>query len=110
MAIGFQPQYMAAADVTFQQRVSAALAAVAVTVYGEPTTTNGHASRAAYALQIVQEPPLSMVTINQFGTSQPDKLVFAWARLLASQGIDGSSTDTQIQAQMLNDWNAMAGV
>lgn len=110
MAADFLGQYAAASDLRFQQRVSAALAAVAVTVYSEPPATTGHAVRAAYALQVVQNPPLSMVTVNSQGVMAPDRVVYAWSRLLASQGLDGTATDAAIQAQILADFNAMAGV
>ena len=50
-----------------------------------------------------------MVTTNQFGTTAPDKFVVAWARLLASQSFDESSSDAAIRAQIATDWNAMAG-
>jgi hypothetical protein len=109
MAADLQGQFAAGANVNFQQRVAAAMRAVAVTVYTENPTTTGHAARAAYALQVVQNPPLGMVTTNQFGTTDPDKLVYAWASLLASQGLDNGSTDAAIQAQIAADWNAMAG-
>ncbi len=110
MAQDFQGQFTAASNVNFQQRVAAALRAVAVIVYSEINTTPGHAVRAAYALQVVQNPPVGMVTTNQFGTTSPDKLVYAWASLLAAQGLDGGATDAAIQAQIAGDWNAMAGV
>lgn len=109
MATGLQAQFAAAADVTFQQRVAAALAVVAVQVYTESPQPANHAARAAYAVQVVTNPPLSMVLVNQYGISEADKIVYAWARLLASQGFDGASTDAQIQTQIGNDWNALAG-
>lgn len=109
MAAGFQGQFAAAVDLNFQQRVASALAVVAVQVYTETPPPTNHAARANYAVQVIQNPPLSMVTINGYGTSQPDKTIYAWARLLASQGFDSSATDAAIQAQISTDWNAMAG-
>ena len=110
MASDFQGQFTAASNPNFQQRVAAALRAAAVAVYTEPTATTGHVTRAAYALQVVQNPPLSMITTNAFGVTAPDKTVYAWAALLAAQGLDNSATDAAIQAQIAGDWNAMAGV
>ena len=107
--MAFIDQFDAAADLTFQRRVAAALAVVAVQVYAESPPPANHAARAAYAVSVVTNPPLSMVTINTYGTSQPDRTVYGWARLLASQGLDGSSTDSAIQTQIAGDWNAMAG-
>ena len=109
MAIGLQAQFVAAADTTFQQRVAAALAVVAVQVYTETPQPANHPARASYAVSVITNPPLSMVLINQYGTGEADKTVYAWARLLASQGMDGTSTDAQIETQISNDWNAMAG-
>lgn len=102
-------QFAAAADLSFQQKVAAALAVVAVQVYTETPQPTNHAARASYAVQIVNNPPLSMVTVNAYGTSQPDKTVYGVARLLASQGLSDTSTDAAIQTQIANDWNALAG-
>jgi hypothetical protein len=109
MATGLQNQFAAASDVTFQQRVAAALAVVAVQVYTETPQPANHPARAAYAVQLINNPPLSMVQINQFGTSEADKTVYAWTRLLASQGLDNATaSDGQIETQISNDFNAMA--
>lgn len=103
-------QFGAASSVDFQRRVAAALWAGAITVYTELNTTPGHAARAAYALQVVQNPPLGMVTINAAGITAPDKLVYAWTVILAAQGLDNSAADAAISAAVLAGWNAMAGV
>ena len=110
MASDLQGQFSAASNINFQQRVSAALAVVAVQVYVEDPATPGHAVRKTYSLEVIKNPPLSMISTNQFGTATPDLLVYAWSRLLATQGLDNSATDAQIQTQVANDWNAMAGV
>src|SRR5689334_4568852 len=72
MANDLLGQFHATSDNTFQQRVSAAIAVVAVQVYTETPPPANHAARAAYAVQVITNPPLSMVSINNFGTSQPD--------------------------------------
>jgi hypothetical protein len=110
MASDFQGQFTAAASLNFQQRVAAALRAAAIQVYGENAATPGHAARAAYALKVVQNAPVSMVRTNRFSGADPDLLVYAWASLLAAQGFDSSSSDAAIEAQIVEDWNAMAGV
>jgi len=102
-------QYAAAKDPSFQQRVSSAIAVVAVQVYTENPATAGHTARAAYAVSVITNPPLSMVAVNGLGVSQPDKTVFGIARLLASQGIDNTATDAVIENQISGDWNALAG-
>jgi len=50
-----------------------------------------------------------MVTINSQGVTQPDQRVYAVARLLTTQGLDGSSTDAQITSGVAAVWNALAG-
>jgi cell division septation protein DedD len=110
MAADFKTQYLVAADPAFQQRVSSAVAIVAVGVYIENPATTGHAARAAYAVSVIVNPPLAMVTVNELGISQPDRTVFGVARLLAAQGLDNNSSDAAIQAQLQGDWNALAGV
>lgn len=109
MAADLASQFLAASDVAFQRRVASALAIVAVQIYTENPATPLHAARAAYAVSVVTNAPVSMVTINQFGTTGLDKLVYAWTRLLAAQGLDNSAPDATIQTQVGNDWNAMAG-
>jgi hypothetical protein len=102
-------QFQATDDKTFQQRVSAAIAVVALQVYTESPQPTNHAARAAYAVQVILNPPLSMVSLNSFGTSQPDKTVYGITRLLASEGLDNSATDAQIETAISNAWNALAG-
>jgi|SRR6185437_3026006 len=109
MASDLQGQWSAAANANFQQRVASALAVVAVQVYTETPPPANHATRAAYAVKVITEPPLSMVTINAFGVTSPDQRVFAVARLLASQGLDNSASDAAITAQIAADWNALSG-
>lgn len=105
----FQSQYVAAANPNFQQRVSSALATVAVTIYGEANPPANHPARAAYAVVVITDAPVSMVTTNASGTLTPDKRVYAVARLLAAQGLDNSASDQAILAQIAADWNALAG-
>jgi hypothetical protein len=109
MAVGLRARYDVAADTDFQKKVAQALAETAVVVYAEAPATPGHALRAAYAVLVVTDPPLSMVTNGAGGVTQPDKRTFAVARLLTTQGIDGSSTDAQITAAVATVWNALAG-
>lgn len=109
MATGFLNRFAVAADPIFQQRVAQALVEAAVTIYSETPQPTNHAARAAYAVQVATDPPLSMVANGADGVTQPDKRTFAVARLITTQGIDGSSTDAQIQAAVANVWNALAG-
>ena len=109
MPADFQGQYAAAANINFQQRIAAALRAAAITVYNENPATPGHAARTAYAVKVAQSPPLAMLTPNQFGSTSPDELVLSWAFLLAAEGLDNSSSDATITAQIAAAWSAMAG-
>jgi hypothetical protein len=109
MAVGLRARYDVAADGDFQKKVAQALVETAVTIYNELNTTQGHAARAAYAVLVATDPPLSMVTNGAGGVMQPDKRTFAVARLLTTQGIDLSSTDAQITAAVATVWNALAG-
>jgi hypothetical protein len=109
MATGLQARFSVAADTVFQQRVAQAMVEVAVTIYGETPAPANHAARAAYAVLVSTDPPLSMVTNGASGITQPDKRTFAVARLITTQGIDGTSTDAQINAAVASVWNALAG-
>lgn len=107
MATGLQARYQAATDPLFLQRVAQALIETAVTVYaGESVKTS---QRALYATLVATDPPLSMVSINAQGVSEPDRRVYAVARLLTTQGLDGTSTDAQITSGVGTVWNALAG-
>lgn len=109
MAAGLRARFDAAASSDFQKLVAQALVETAVTVYNETPPPTNHALRATYAVLVATDPPLSMVTVNTNGVMQPDKRVFAVARLLTTLGIDGSSTDAAISAGVAQVWNALAG-
>ena len=107
MAIGLIARFDAASDLTFQKRVSEAVAEAAVSIYFELTTTPGHAARAAYATIILNDPPLALVFNGQ--PIQSAKRTYAFALALATQGLDATSTDAQIATGMGAVWNALAG-
>lgn len=109
MATGLRGRYDAGVDLEFHKRVAQALIETAVTVYGEPPATAGHAARAAYAVLVATDPPLSMITNGAGGVTQPDKRAFAVARILTTQGIDIASSDAQITSGVASVWNALAG-
>jgi hypothetical protein len=109
MAVGLRARYDVAADVDFQKKVAQGLAETAVIVYSETNPPANHPARAAYAVLVITDPPLSMVENGAGGVTQPDKRVFAVARLLTTQGIDLVSTDAQITAAIATVWNALAG-
>jgi len=109
MAVGLRSRFDVAADVDFQKRVAQALAETAVAIYGEANPPANHPARAAYAVVVITDPPLAMVANGADGVMQPDKRVFAVARLLTTQGIDSTSTDAAINAAVATVWNALAG-
>lgn len=109
MAVGLLARYAVAADPDFLKRVSQALAEEAVAIYSEANPPANHPARAAYAVLVATDAPISMVTVNATGTMSPDKRVFGVARLLTTLGIDGTSTDAQITAAVATVWNALAG-
>jgi hypothetical protein len=109
MAAGLRARYDVATDWDYLKRVAQALVESAVTIYGEVNTTPGHAARAAYAVLVATDPPVSMITNGSGGVVQPDKRVFGVARLLTTQGLDNTSTDAQLTAGVATVWNALAG-
>jgi hypothetical protein len=109
MAAGLRARFDVAADVDFQRKVAQAIAETAVVVYNEANPPANHPTRAAYAVLVITDPPIAMVTTTADGIMQPDKRTFAVARLLTTQGIDLTSTDAQIAAAVATVWNALAG-
>lgn len=95
MAASFILQYQAAtSDQTFIQRVQMGMLQTANNMSTEPTSTANHANRMSL-----------MKTVS----SDPATWAPKFALLIASEGIDNTSTDTAIQSQISNSWNAMAG-
>jgi hypothetical protein len=108
MAADLLGQFNAAADQNFQRRVAAALAQAALTVYTESPQPTNHAARAAYAVTVITDPPVNMIS-DPNPVRQPDKRSFAVARLLAAEGLDDTASDSQILTAIANAWNALAG-
>lgn len=109
MATGLRARYDAAANPDFLKVVAQALVEAAVTIYNESPQPANHAARAAYAVLVATDPPISMISINAQGLGEPDRRVYAVARLLTTQGIDVTSTDAQITTGVGTVWNALAG-
>lgn len=88
---------------------TAAIGAASITVVWTPARTHfvgevvtppslaNHALRAAFASRILQSP----AAMDQWAN------IFAW--VLASQGIDKTSTDSAILTGVANAWNLLAG-
>ena len=107
MATGLDARFAAAEDFDFQKRVAEAMAEAAVAIYYEATTVTGHAARAAYASTVLNDPPL---TLTWNGTPiQPARRPYSFALALVTQGIDETSTDTDIANGIASVWKALAG-
>lgn len=88
-------QYGAATgDVTFIERVQMAMLATANNLNAEAGATANHANRMALMKAV---------------TNAPVQYAPLFAFLIAAQGIDGTSTDANIQSMISTTWNSMAG-
>lgn len=94
MAATLMGQYQAVTQ-DFIAKVKVGLLAEAMVISNESTSTPNHANRAALMKLVAQNP-------DQYATTV--------AFLLASQGIDNTSTDAAIATAIHNVWNALAGV
>jgi len=90
-------QYAAATgDVTFIQKVEMAMLAYAQsTVVGELNTVTNHVNR---------------VALMKAATNNPSLYAPLFAFICASQGVDTTSTDVNINNSVAACWNAVAGV
>lgn len=109
MATGLLNQFAAGADFTFQKRVAQGLASVAVSVYTESPQPANHPARAAYAVLVITDPPMALIVNGNDGIMQADRRAYAVARLLAAQGLDNSSLDSDITTAINGAWDALAG-
>ena len=94
MAATFVAQFQAATDQVFVQRVEMGMLQTANNLSSEASGTANHANRMALMKAV---------------TNAPSMWAPMFAMLIASAGIDGNSTDAQIQAQISSSWNAMSG-
>lgn len=78
----------------FRARVIMAATTAALAISSETSTTPDHANRVALAKQVL---------------NAPDNFTYAFAQALASQSIDDTSTDAQINVGVASVWNGMAG-
>ncbi|MDQ6919097.1 MAG: hypothetical protein M3Z98_07030 [Candidatus Dormibacteraeota bacterium] len=79
----------------FQQRVSIAMTAAAISISNEAAGTTNHANRVVLAKGVLQ---------------RPGDFTVAFTQALASQGLDFNSDDAAISAEMGVVWDAIAGV
>jgi hypothetical protein len=91
---GPQPDPASVAARQFQCRVAVAVAQAAINVSTEAGTVTDHANRAAFAKDALQN---------------TGKYTGAFAIALASEGIDNTSTDVQINNMVAAVWNGFSG-
>src|SRR5260370_382602 len=77
---------------TFRDRISIAATAAAIAIANEALATVNHANRVALAKLVADSPGL---------------WVYPFAQSLASQGLDHSATDAQINAGVSTVWNTL---
>lgn len=93
----------------FMERVQAMMAKVAVDILSEPGTTAYHSQRASYAQRVLASPATAM---NQAGT-----MVVMSTNVIAFTVYDEATKkstcpipDLDLQSQIMNLWNALAGI
>lgn len=79
----------------FRHRVSMAATAAPIAIASEATATPHHTNRVALAKQVAASP----ITWE-----------YSFAQALASQALDETSTDAQINTGIATVWNTLAGV
>lgn len=96
-------------NLEFMERVQAMLAKTAVDVLAEQSNTPYHAYRAQYAQQVIRGPQLS--------AQQGATVVVMGVNVIAATTYDEqtktsscSILDIDLQSQVMNLWNALAGI
>ena len=96
MATGLLAQYQAAVNnADFDNRITMAICAAAQAIAAEATTVIDHTNRVALAKAVALAPA---------------SYTRAFALMLAAQGIDNGSLDSDITNMVSAVWNTLAGV
>lgn len=112
-------QQALASDTRFQLRLQNALSKVAWEVLEEPTSTPFHAQRVAYAQRVTNSSPSAMAATGPSMVAQqlapsfvnrPNVFNFETSYNFTVGGVVTTSGDLDIEAQLHNDWNMLAGV
>lgn len=113
MAVEVSTQQMALTRDTgpagFMERVQAMLAKVAVDILSEPGGTPHHDMRAVYAQRVIQSPPAAAhqgATIVVMGIN----VVLATTYDEMTKTSTCTILDIDLQSQIMNLWNALAGI
>lgn len=97
-------------DSNFWTRVRANLMSVAWEVMNEPTTTEFHSQRAAYARQVINSPDSSSQTIAQSIVMRPNVFTFETTYSFPASAVVTAAGDPDIRSQLMTDWNDLAGI
>jgi len=106
-------QQALANDPTFRQRLKASLSRIAWQVLNEGTGVTDHATRKAYANQVLANP--DGVVNSLVGTFVFRTNVFSTPTTLAFDGrggvlVQSAVTDAAMDSQLATDWSSLAGV
>lgn len=106
-------QQALANDPTFRQRVKASLARIAWQILSEAPSTQDHAVRKAYALQVLANPDSAVNSLVGWFVFRTN--IFSTATTLAFDGrggvlVQSAVTDGAMDSQLATDWSSLAGV
>lgn len=103
-------QQALAADARFQKRLENALGRVAWQVLQEDPATLHHAERAGFANRVITSPQQMAYQLASSFVGRPNVINFETSYNFSIPGTVTASTDADIEAQLMTDWNQMAGV
>ncbi len=103
-------QQALAADARFHQRLQNALTKVAWQVIEEAPSTLHHAERAAYANRVNTSPLQTAQQLAPSFVNRPNVFSFETSYSFPVGGTVTTAGDPDLEAQLMSDWNKMAGV
>lgn len=98
----YTQQFALGADSTFQGQVSVAMLQTAATVLNETAGTNGHATRALFARQVMQNPTFWNPIISSEVAAQT-------ANPMTPLTVPSTVADTLVQTAMDAQWSNLSG-
>lgn len=110
MANDSYTQQALASDPRFRQRVKAAGAKVSQQVLDEDSGIANHAERATYARQVIANIDGWAVQIAPWLVMRTSVFAFATSYDFAAAAVVSACGDADIEAQLVTDWNDLAGV
>lgn len=97
-------------DNQFRLRVQSLLVQQAGVVYGEGTGVTNHATRAAFAKQVLNNPGGIAQNVAAVIASRPNLVAQNTTMDWATGRVKTDATDAQIQSQISTDWDMLSGV